>query len=137
MATANVLNTTLFALYSGTTKIAKATGASLSLSMETRDITTKDSSGWKEILEGLRSGSFSCEALMAFDSAYGYNDFLALKLARTPLTVKFSTGESGDSEYSGNVYLTGLELNSSGSEDNVTYSTEFELNGAVTTNTIS
>ena len=39
------------------TLVAAATDCSLSLSMETIDITTKDSAGFRELLGGVRSGS--------------------------------------------------------------------------------
>jgi len=44
--------------------IGRATSASLSVSMETSENTTKDSAGWQENLEGLKSWSLSRDGLV-------------------------------------------------------------------------
>ena len=46
--------------------IGRANSASLSVSMETRDTTTKDSAGWQENLEGLKSWSLSGDGLVTY-----------------------------------------------------------------------
>ena len=58
-----IFNGTELGVYIGGTLIAAATDCSLSLNMETIDITTKDSSGYRELLGGLKSGSISCSGL--------------------------------------------------------------------------
>ncbi len=125
------MNGTLLGVYSGSTLIAHATESSISLSMDTRDASTKDSSGYRVLLEGARSGSISVSALYAEDAAYGVDDLMTIYGNRTTITVKFSTEVSGDHYWSASAYLTSLEISSS-KEDNVTYSASLELTGAIT-----
>ena len=131
MATSGVMNGTLMGIYIGSTLVAHATEGSISLSMDTRDISSKDSAGTRALLEGMKSGSISMSALYAEDGAYGADDLYTAMAARTPLAVKFSTEVSGDHFWSASAYLTSLEV-SAGTEDNVTYSATFELTGAIT-----
>lgn len=131
MPTANIMNGTLLGVYVGTTLVAHATEGSISLSMDTRDISSKDSAGTRALLEGMKSGSISMSALYAEDAAYGADELYTAMAARTPLAVKFSTEVSGDHFWSASAYLTSLEV-SAGTEDNVTYSATFELTGAIT-----
>ena len=99
--------------------------------MDTRDATTKDSSGTRDLLEATKSGTISVSALYAEDAAYGVQELMTAWSARTALTVKFSTEVSGDYYWSASAYVTSLEVNS-GMEDNVSYSATFELTGAIT-----
>ena len=125
------MNGTLLGVYSGGTLIAHATEGSISLSMDTRDATTKDSSGTRDLLEATKSGTISVSALYAEDAAYGVQELMTAWSARTALTVKFSTEVVGDYYWSASAYITSLEVNS-GMEDNVSYSATFELTGAIT-----
>jgi len=137
MATTGIMNGTLLGVYAGATPtlIAHATESSISLSMDTRDASTKDSAGYRDLLEGARSGSISVSSLYAEDAAYGVDDLMTHFTARTAVAVKFSTEEAGDHYWSANAYITSLEVNAS-KEDNVTYSASFELTGAITYGTI-
>lgn len=130
------MNGTLLGVYVGSTLVAHATEGSISLSMDTRDVTTKDSSGMRELLEGTKSGSISVSALYAEDAAYGVEELMTAWANRTALTVKFSTEVSGDHYWSANAYLTSLEVSAS-TEDNASYSASFELTGAVTYTTVA
>jgi len=129
------MNGTLLGVYSASTLIAHATEGSISLSMDTRDATTKDSSGTRDLLEATKSGTSSVSALYAEDAAYGVDDLMTAWSARTTLTIKFSTEVTGDHYWEASAYVTSLEVNS-GMEDNVTYSATFELSGAITYGTV-
>jgi predicted secreted protein len=141
MATTSVVNSTLMGIYvnvSGTwTKVAHATDASVSLSHEPRDITTKDSAGWRELLEGLRSFSVSGSGLFAEDAAYGLNDLDDLLINRTEASIRFMTNVTGDTLWQGDVYFTSIDKTSSGAEDNVTFSFSAEGTGALTISAIT
>lgn len=136
MATTGIMNGTLLGVYAGSNLIAHATEGSISLSMDTRDATTKGSSGTRDLLEATKSGTISVSALYADDAAYGVSDLMTAWSARTTLEVKFSTEVSGDSYWSANAYITSLEVNA-GMEDNVTYSATFELTGTITYTTVA
>ena len=135
MGTDNIINGTLAVLKTGTshsdaTAFAFGTSASISLSMDTRDISNKSSQGWRELLEAQKSWSASLEGLYAFNdsssSAVKNYEHLYDKLtARTPVYLELSTGITGDTYYHGQVYLTSLEK-SAPMEDNMTFSATFE-----------
>jgi len=128
-----IFNGTNLGVYMGGTLIAAATDCSLSLNMETIDITTKDSSGYRELLAGLRSGSISVSGLIDYADASNKDvtDLYDAWEGRTELTLKFSSEISGDESYTANGFLTSLEQ-SGGTEDTATYSATFELTGEVT-----
>jgi len=134
--TTGVMNGTLMTVTVGGTAIDMQTECSISLSMETRDITSKDSSGFRELLEGLRSGSVTFSALHAEDNTYNIDDLFTLWNTRASATVNFTTANTGDKEFSATAYLTSFEQ-SAGTEDNVTISGTFELTGAITYTVIS
>lgn len=131
MATTGIVNGTDLLIYVGGTAVAHATSHSLSLSMDTRDATTKDSEGWTDRLEGLRSWEISGNALFAFDAAYGFDDLFTVYTGRTAVTVKFSSEVSGDKYYSGSGYLTSLTLDAP-TEDNASFAFTVQGNGTLT-----
>ena len=136
--TTNVVNTTLMKIYTGSplTAIASCNGASLSMSHDPRDITTKDSGGWKELLEGLRSFEMSGEGLVAFDDTNGGLALTSSLLNRTQLILAFSTEVTGDTKWSGSGYISSLEVGSPGQEENLTYNFTMTGTGALTQGTV-
>lgn len=131
-----IFNGTNLGVYIDGTIIAAATDCSLSLNMETIDITTKDSAGYRELLAGMRSGSISVSGLIDYQSAD--KDTVDLYTAwenRTSLTLKFSSEITSDTSFTASGFLTSLEQ-SGGTEDTATYSATFELTGQVTDATI-
>ena len=132
-----VFNGTNLGVYVDGTIIAAATDCSLSLNMDTIDITTKDSAGYRELLAGLRSGSMSCNGLIDYQSSNEDTvDLVTAWTNRTSLTLKFSNELTGDQSYTASGFLTSLEQ-SGGTEDTATYSASFELTGVVTPATIA
>tara|TARA_R110002153_G_scaffold64943_1_gene174025 strand:- start:105 stop:509 length:405 start_codon:yes stop_codon:yes gene_type:complete len=132
MATTGIINGTDLLVFIGGTAITHSTSASISFSMETRDASTKDSAGYREILEGQRSYTIECEGMTALDAANGFEELFAAWVARTVLTVKFGTADATDQFYQGTGYLTSLSMDS-GVEDSSTFSASFEMSGTVTT----
>ena len=115
------------------------TECSLSLSMDTRDITTKSSGGYRELLGGLRSGSITFTALFREDATNGFTELLASFTAAAEggrCHVLFTTDNAGDVEYDAEAILTSLDV-SAGTEDNATMTGTFELSGAITSTTIA
>ena len=133
-----IFNGTNLGVYIGGTLIAAAQDVSMSLSMETIDITTKDSAGYRELLAGLRSGSMSCNGLIDYVDASNKDvtDLYGAWEGRTELTLKFSSEITGDTSFEASGFLTSLEQ-SGGTEDTATYSATFELTGQVTDAVIS
>ena len=122
-------------MYVGGTKIAHLTSNDFTVEHSPRDATTKDSSGYREILEGLRSGSFSADGYFAEDAAYGFTDLFAAWTGRTALTVRLSSAVSGDNYYEATAYLTSLSRTAP-VEDTETFSASFDISGSVTEGTV-
>lgn len=140
MASTSIMNATDVVIQisedSGTTYdiIGRCTSASLSVSMETRDTTTKDSAGWSEKLEGLKSWSLSGDGLVTYSISGDYDSpdaLFTLLSNRTLVKVKFGSATSGEIDYTGDAYLTSYEQEA-GVEDNVTYSFSFEGTSTLT-----
>lgn len=131
-----IKNGTLFTLYWNGNKIANGMSSNFSLTMATRDTTSKDSGGWEESGEALRSWSMSFKG--RFDpaaSGTAFDDLFADVNTRTTRTVKFTTNTSGDKEYSGTAYITKLD-NSADMEATMEFSVEFKGTGALAEGTI-
>ena len=119
--------------------IGRATSASLSVSMETRDTTNKDSAGWQENLEGLKSWSLSGDGLVTYSISGDYDtpdDLFTLLSNRTLVKVKFGSATSGEIDYTGDAYLVSYEQEA-GVEENVTYSFGFTGTGVLTQASVS
>ena len=114
--------------------VGRATSASLSVSMETRSITTKDSAGWDENLEGLKSWSLSGDGLVTYSISGEYetpDELFTILSNRTAIDVKFGSMTSGEIDYSGKAYLVSYEQEA-GVEENVTYSFSITGTGVLT-----
>jgi len=135
MATTGIVNGNDLVVYIGSDVIAHSTSHSLSISHDARDATTKDSGGWTDRLEGLRSWEASGEGLVAFDGTYDTTDLFALITNRTKVTIKFSTEVTGDTYWTGSAYLTSLDMDSP-TEDSVSMSFTFSGTGALTSATV-
>ena len=119
-------------------EVGRCTSASLSLSMETRDTSNKDSAGWRELLEGQKSWSLSGDGLVTYNitGADGYSDLWGYLTGRTKLYVKFGSTSTDEKYYSGQGYLTSLDQEA-GMEDSVSMSFSFEGTGALTEGTVA
>lgn len=144
-ASANPINATNYVLKistdGGTTfnALAELQNATLSTSMETRDTTTKDSAGWRELGEGLRQWSMTGSGLVVFapsGSMLAPDDVFTLLGNRTKVTLQFTTANTGDYEWEGDAYVTELSLEG-GTEDNLTFSVTFEGTGPLTQAAVS
>lgn len=132
-----IINGTVYLLKIGAdgseVAIPDQTEGSISINMETRDITTKDSSGYRELLEGVRSASISVSGLVDDDGAGGAGaDLFAVLNGRSTTHIIFGLDAATDDyHYECDAFCTSLEI-SAGTEDNVTYSATFEVTGAIT-----
>lgn len=137
-----ILNGTDIKVYDGTTNVlvAFAQNGTLNVNHSVREITNKESSGYKEVLEGLRDFTISLDGAYAWTDAAGSaltngaDDILNSHiLTRTKLTVRFGNtgGATGDSYYEGSVFLDSFSA-SAPTEDTATYSLNFTGTGALT-----
>lgn len=134
MATTGVFNATNLILKIESNTLGHSTSATLSLSNDLPEATTKDSSGFQEVIAGVISGEISFEGLVAYDdtlNAIELNDYL---LARTQLTCVFGTTASGDDIYTAEGFLSSVE-NTADMESPASYSGSITLTGSITKST--
>lgn len=142
-----ILNGTDIRVYDSSTNVlvAYAQSGTLNFSMSTRDITNKDSAGFKESLEGLREWSIDLDGAYAWTNpagaamADGADDLFIKYLldagsnTREAFTLRFGNtgGATGDTYYQGSAFLTSFSA-TGGTEDTATYSMTFTGTGAIT-----
>jgi hypothetical protein len=133
MATQSVLNGTLLLVYVDGLAIGRARGATLDITHAVRDITTKQSGGWAEFLEGLRSGTLSTEHLYAEDETTGLAELQAgIFPNRTSVTLRIASTEDGDRYWEAEAWINSLSINAGAPEDNASFTASFQLTGAIT-----
>lgn len=136
-----IINASSVRVFLGTTDdsevvVDHVTECSISLSTDVRDITTKTSGGWREILPGLKSANLSLSGLFAEDATNNFNQLVDHQIAGELLYVVFtntgasSTANAGDEQFDVSGYITSLEQ-TAGTEDNVTFSMTLEITGTV------
>ena len=131
MASTGFINATKFGLYVQGILVSFSTNCSIEKSMDTREVTNKQSGGNAEFRESKKSWSGSGEFVFAPDATYTYEDLYALWNARTMITARWSTEVSGDKFYTGSAYITGLSMTAP-VEDNMSYSVSLQGTGAIT-----
>ena len=122
-------------------KLMHSQNVSLSMNVDTIDISTKDSSGYRDLLAGQMSYSLSADGLMDFGGVAGdtevdelFNQMFQVVggVGRTAVTFAFgfTTPATGEYSYSGSGFITSLEI-SGGTEDAPSYSVSIEGSGAL------
>ena len=115
--------------------VAHSTSASISMSMDLRDSTTKYSRGWQDNLGGLRSYELSGDSFVDLTTVADSADVTELWTAwnnREAVLVSF--GISG-MLYEGSALITSISVDA-GVEDNATFSISLTGTGALTQNGI-
>ena len=110
---------------------------SLSINVDTIDISTKDSAGNRTLIAGQKSFSLSADGLMDFAGVAGDTEpdeiFTQMITNRTAVTFNFGfdSPATGEYSYSGSGIVTSMEI-TGGTEDAPTYSVSIEGTGALT-----
>lgn len=144
-----IINGTNIQVYdSSATLVAYAQTASITINMETRDISNKESGGFAESLEGQRNWEISLDGAYAWTNAAGAEltdaaDDLVKKYmldagsnTREAFTIKWgnTTAATGDTVYEGSAFLTSFSA-TGGTEDTATYSLGFTGTAGITVTT--
>jgi len=111
--------------------VGHTTSCTISLTNDMADATTKDSSGFSESIAGLISGEISFDGLMDYTDSNGGTELAGFLLGRTKVDFSYGTSASGDTVYSGEGFLTGLEITGE-MESAVTYSGTIQITGTIT-----
>ena len=151
MATTGVFNGTSLVVLIDSEVIAFATSCSLSIAVDAPDASTKQSLGWADEIGGQKSWSLTTDGLAtvvpgAVASYISTTELSNLAIARTAVTVKFTTinnGTSptpgvapvpGDTIYSGSAFIESVDMTAD-MENPVTYSVSFKGTGPLTIGT--
>ena len=137
-----ILNGTELKIYSsGTTNlVAFAQNCTLTVNNTTREITNKESAGYKEVLESLRDWSIDVDGAYAWTDASGtaltdgVDDLIQTNILANRLQFDVVFGDSAstsDISYAGKVYITSASM-TGGTEDTATYSLTLEGTAALT-----
>jgi len=111
--------------------VGHTTSCTISLTNDMADATTKDSSGFSESIAGLISGEISFDGLMDYTDSNGGTELAGFLLGRTKVDFSYGTSATGDTVYSGEGFLTGLEITGE-MESAVTYSGTIQITGTIT-----
>ena len=119
-------------------KLLHSTSCTLSMNVDTIDISTKDSAGFRDLLGGQKSFSLSADGLMDFTSTGSTTDpdeLFTNMMNRTSVTFTFALATPAGHKYTGSAFITSLEV-TGGVEDAPTYSVTLEGTGAILNPTV-
>jgi predicted secreted protein len=139
----------IFLASSGTTyPIAFSTDAKMDITVNTREISSKDSGYWTEIAAGKISWNASTDALYSYELSSGttrntFDELYSLMVARETVLFAFAktsgatpnwSVDSGAVSYTGQALITGISVNAP-NDESTTYSITLEGNGELSQNT--
>tara|TARA_Y100000052_G_C2952779_1_gene88347 strand:- start:2277 stop:2702 length:426 start_codon:yes stop_codon:yes gene_type:complete len=119
-------------------KTLHATSCSISMNVDTIDVSTKDSAGFRDLIGGQKSFSLSADGLMDFTSTGSTTDpdeLFTQMMNRTAVTFTFALATPAGYKYTGSGFITSLEI-TGGVEDAPTYSVSLEGSDAITQTSI-
>lgn len=128
-----LLQGTTMRIKKGTDTLFHETNATLDSTIDFKEVASKDTSG-KIQTPGSQSWSMSCDKLIANDAGAGQENALGLvqdHLAKTLVTIEFSTGVTGDIIFSGSAYISQFSIASANDEE-VTGTFAFQGSGDLT-----
>ena len=111
--------------------VGHTTSCTISLTNDMADATTKDSSGFSESIAGLISGEISFDGLIDYTDSNGGTQLANFLLARTKVDFSYGTENTGNTIYTGEDSLTGLEITGE-MESAITYSGSIQITGTIT-----
>ena len=133
-ATAGVINGSLLTVKVGGSLIAAGTTHNFSPTAAVRYTTNKDNLGWRTIMPGVKSWTCSGTHMFTFDATYGYAQLFTAWTNRSICAITFGSATAGDTYFSGSAYITSLPVDAP-SEENATFTVQFEGTGAITSST--
>jgi predicted secreted protein len=129
------INGTNFLVFLNGVAIAGSRSCTLNLTTDTPSCASKDSGGWEEVLNGLRSWTIDVDGLIQFDNYWATDDIADLQINRDKITIKFATETSGDSYWQGEAVLQTSGLTAD-MEQPSTAAFTFQGTGALTKMTV-
>ena len=115
--------------------VACAKTCTLNIEQELPDATCKDSAGAKEHINGNYGWSLDVTALLDFASTVGITELGTSIINGTSFTALFTTGVSNDTEWTGTVDPSSLQV-TAGDGEVIEYSGTLQGTGALTQQTV-
>ena len=130
MACTSVINSATVGLSLDSTVVAWSTDVSISVTHEPREITNKDSGGWADFAEGLRSWEASVSAWYVEGGAAGATVVFGAISTRATFDVAVLAINASEtdaiggfgSNFNGTAWVTSLEISSPSTQDNLQFS---------------
>lgn len=135
MATTGIIKNREYYVTLNTNKFDHLVSCNLTIGKETIDLTSFDSSGWKEVTGGDKNWSLSLEAHYAMDASENGNQAFDDLDGYTDAAILLTTGVTGDTTFAGNGVPTSWDL-AVQQGDTVKISVSYEGNGALTKGTV-
>lgn len=136
MATAGILVHDDLYLLVNAAKFDHLVSVTFTVNQETIDITSMDSSGWKDITVADKDWSVDIEAHYAMDATEGGDEGYDDLAAGTSVTLLISSEVSGDTTYTGSAKVTSWSINPT-KGDSVKVSMSYQGTGAITKGTVA
>lgn len=134
----NFLSGTSFRVLVDDKTIAHETEASLSSSLDFKEVATKDTDGIEKT-PGNQSWSISCNNLVMTDATTTQQTIAtlyALHKDKTKVAIQFTTNDTGDMVFSGYAYIGTFNITST-NDENVSGDFSFEGTGGLTLGTVA
>ena len=110
MATNTKINGDDMLIYADGVAVGHSIDASMSVSMDNPDSTTKDSSRWAEHIHGDRSWEVSGSGLVVPASSMNATEVVDFILNASDVHIRYSTGTAGDIEWRGQVSVSSCSV---------------------------
>ena len=127
------INATDLLVYVGATPIAHSTSATINIEQDLPDATTKDSGGWADHINGLKSWSVDFDGLVDYSASYGAEELFDNLKNKNNVTLRWSTGSG--SYWEGTASLASLSMTAD-KESPLSYSGTFTGKGTLSRTTI-
>jgi hypothetical protein len=127
MPTAGAFNGNLVLLNVGGTPVGCSKDLSWSGTNGEIDATCKDNDGAEQTLLGQQGSTFNLSGLTVFDATYGFDELLAAWKDRTTVTIRITTGVTGDTYVEFSAVITTFNWN-----NNVNSPSEWDISGKST-----
>jgi len=136
MATAGRFDGRLLRIKIDGNTVACARECTLNIEQDLPDASCKDDAGWNAHINGQKSWSLDVSALTDFSTTVGVTDLGTALINGTSVTVLFTTGVSGDTEWTGTADISSLSITAANGAVSE-YSGTIQGTGALTQQTVS
>lgn len=110
--------------------IGHSSSTTINLNVDLPESTTKDSSGFREVIAGVKSGEIAVDGLVDYSDSVNFNELASHMMLKDKLEFYFEDSVSGLLVYNGEGYIESVEQIAE-MENAVSYSLGIKLTGLV------